>query len=118
MADTFYYTNKTGWNAIRSQSHWRFLASQPKDPDRPQGAYFTDIEPSTVNLRLLHKKLRVPREKQEYVFWFTGRQGLTQLFGGTGRDRYIYFSPIDYVVSDEARKKHGDRTDQLSEVFP
>ena len=118
LANTFQYTNQLGWNAIRAQSYWRFLASRPNDPDRPRGAYFTDIEPSAVNLRLLHKKIRVPREKREYVFWFTGRESLIQLFGGTGRDRYIYFSPIDYVIRDEARKKHGGLTGPLSETFP
>lgn len=75
----FHYTDKNGWNGIRAQTDWLFKISQPKDPDRPKGAYFTDIEPSPANLRILHKQIRVPREKQEYVFWFNGKEGLTQL---------------------------------------
>ncbi len=54
----FHYTDKDGWNAIRSQADWRFKVSKPKDPDRPVGAYFTDLEPSAVNLRVLYKKIR------------------------------------------------------------
>ena len=57
----FHYTDKAGWNAIRSQVTWLFKISQPRDPDRPKGAYFTDIEPSAENLRVLYKKIRVPR---------------------------------------------------------
>ena len=104
----FHYTDKPGWNAIRSQVTWRFNASQPKDPDRPVGAYFTDIEPSKENLRVLHKKIRVPKAKQEYVFWFDGLDGLTQLNGGTGRDRRIFFSPADYLVAKQRQRYEGD----------
>ena len=53
MPDIFHYTDKEGWNGIRSQKTWRFEAKQPKDPDRPVGAYFTDIEPTKENLRTL-----------------------------------------------------------------
>jgi len=112
----FHYTDKVGWNAIRSQVTWVFKTSQPKDPDRPKGAYFTDIEPSAVNLRVLYKKIRVPREKQEYVFWFTGADGLTQLNNGTGRDKRIFFSPTDYEVANE-RQRYGNATQSLSESF-
>jgi len=112
----FHYTDKAGWNAIRSQVAWLFKISQPKDPDRPHGAYFTDIEPSTANLRVLHKKIRVPREKQEYLFWFTGDEGLTQLNNGTGRDKRIFYSAIDYQVAKE-RQRYGDVTQSLSEEF-
>jgi hypothetical protein len=112
----FHYTDKGGWNAIRSQVAWLFQASQPKDPDRPKGAYFTDIEPSAANLRVLYKKIRVPREKQEYIFWFTGDEGLAQLNNGTGRDKRIFFSPIDYQVAKE-RQRYGDATQPMIEKF-
>lgn len=113
----FHYTDKDGWNAIRSQTTWRFEASQPRDPARPVGAYFTDIEPTEANLRTLHKRLRVPRIKQEYVFWFTGTEGLTQINDGRGRDRRIFFSPVDYEVARE-RQRYAGLTEPLSEKFP
>ncbi len=108
----FHYTDKPGWNAIRSQVVWCFKASQPNAADRPIGAYFTDIEPTEANLRVLHQKIRVPVEKQEYVFWFRGTAGLTQLNGGTGRDKRIFYSRVDYLVSDdpERRKLYSDLT--------
>ena len=117
MSNIFHYTDKDGWNGIRAQAIWRFKASQPKDPDRPVGAYFTDIEPSERNLRTLHKKLRVPKLKQQYVFWFFGTEGLSQLNGGRGRDKRIFFSPVDYDVV-EVRQRYGDATENLLEVFP
>jgi hypothetical protein len=64
----FHYTDKDGWNAIRSQRKWSFVAAQPKDEKRPFGAYFTDIAPTNDSLRTLHKRLRVPKVKQEFVF--------------------------------------------------
>src|SRR5688572_18360169 len=92
MASTFHYTDKDGWNGVRSQPVWRFVASQPKDPSRPFGAYFTDIEPSEQNLKTLFKRIRVPKAKQAYVFWFLGRDGLRQWNDGRGRDKRIYYS--------------------------
>jgi HYD1 signature containing ADP-ribosyltransferase len=116
----FHYTDKSGWNAVRSQAVWRFKISKPKDPDRPEGAYFTDLEPSKTNLRVLYKKIRVPKEKQEFVFWFDGQDALTRLNGGTGRDKRILFSPVDYLVSED-RQRYGDedehRTAKLMENF-
>jgi len=112
----FHYTDKTGWNAIRSQVVWRFKVSQPKDRDRPVGAYFTDFEPSEVNLRLLYKKIRVPCTKQEFIFIFTGSEGLTQLFDGTGRDKHIFYSAVDYLVSRE-RQVYGDLTSKANERY-
>jgi hypothetical protein len=115
-----HYTDKDGWNAIRSQQSWRFMTFKPKDPNRPTGAYFTDIEPSAANLRVLYKKIRVPREKQECAFWFDGDEGLTQLNDGTGRDKRIFFSPVDYLVSVERQRygdNEGDNTQKLMEQF-
>ena len=92
---------------MRSQPIWRFRASQPKDPDRPVGAYFTDIEPTEQNLRTLHKKIRVPKVKQAHVFWFVGKTALLQLYGGRVRDKRIFFSPVDYEVTDNRQKYQG-----------
>lgn len=116
MLNTFHYTDKQGWNGIRSQSVWLFKAGRPKDPQRPVGAYFTDIEPTEENLRTLYKRIRVPKAKQEYVFWFVGRDDLTQLFGGRGRDRRIFYSPADYLVA-EVRQRHGGKPDAIQGDF-
>jgi hypothetical protein len=113
----FHYTDKEGWNAIRSQTTWRFKANQPKDPDRPKGAYFTDIEPSALNLRTLYKRLRIPKAKQESVFWFIGADRLSQLNDGRGRDKRIFFSPVDYEVVEE-RQRYAGLTEPLAENFP
>jgi hypothetical protein len=116
MSNTFHYTDTDGWNAIRSQPVWRFAVSQPRDPNRPVGAYFTDIEPTEQNLRTLFKHIRVPKVKQEFVFWFLGREGLIQLFNGRGRDLRIFFSPVDYFVAED-RQQYGDVTRDLLEAF-
>ena len=110
----FHHTDKTGWNAIRPQRVWQFKASQPRDPRRPRGAYFTNIEPTVQNLRTLYKRIRVPKLKQEYVFWFLGDEGLTQLRGGRRREKRIFFSPIDYNVAED-RQKYANTTDGLLE---
>ena len=94
MANMFHYTDKEGWNSIRSQTVWTFKVSQPKDPERPLGAYFTDIEPTVENLRTLHKRIRVPKIKQEYVFWFVGATGLKQLNNGLGRKSGSILVPL------------------------
>lgn len=113
-SSVFHYTDKEGWNAIRSQPIWRFKASQAKALDRPVGAYFTDIEPSEANRRTLYKRLRIPKTKQEYVFGFSGQAGLTRLFEGRGRDQRIYFSPVDYDV-EEGRQSYEGQTRSFSE---
>ena len=114
--NVFHFTDKAGWNAIRSQVVWRFLASQPPAKDRPVGAYFTTIEPTPQNLRTLHKRIRVPKAKQEFVFWFVGTAGLQQRNDGRGRDRWILFSPVDYAV-EEKRQRKSDATDVVMGGF-
>ena len=107
MPNTFHYTDKHGWNGIRSQKEWTFKATQPSDPDRPVGAYFADIEPTKENLRTLYKRIRVPKMKQEYVFCFVGRESLEQAFGGRGRDKRIFFSAVDYHVPESRQRYCG-----------
>ena len=117
MLNVFHYTDKAGWNAIRAQRVWRFKATQPPDPLRPVGAYFTDIEPSEANLRTLYKRIRIPKVKQEYVFWFVGDEELSQLNNARGRDRHIFVSPIDYDVVEQ-RQRYADVTDGVTKEFP
>jgi hypothetical protein len=109
----FHYTDRAGWKAIRSQVDWEFQVHKPQRSDRPEGAYFTELEPSSSNLRTLWKRLRLPREKQEYVFWFEGTDGLIQLNEGRGRDRYIYFSPVEYIVVKERQRGEGATSEFL-----
>ena len=116
MANRFHYTDKDGWNAIRAQKTWRFKVSQPKDPSRPAGVYFTDIEPTEANLRVLYKKLRVPKIKQDYIFWFTKTEGLSQLNDGRGRDRHIFFSAVAYEVESDDQGYQG-KTDEIKGPF-
>ena len=113
----FHYTDRDGWNSIRSQPDWKFQTAQPQDQNRPPGAYFTDIEPSAMNLRTLHKKIRIPKAKQQYLFWFTGSEGLSQLNSGRGRDKRIFFSATDYDVISGRQKYEGD-TNGCSKEFP
>jgi hypothetical protein len=107
MVDVFHYTDKDGWNGIRAQKAWCFEAKKPKDPARPFGAYFTDIPPTAENLRTLHKKIRVPKVKQEFCFWFLETTGLKQHNGGRGRDKRIYYSPTDYEVAEDRQVAEG-----------
>lgn len=116
MPSTFHYTDKQGWNGIHSQPTWCFKATQPRDPERPVDAYFTDITPTEVNLRTLYKRIRVPKVKQEFVFWFSGREGLLQHRGGRGRDKRIFYSPIDYDVA-KSRQRYGNQTEGLRREF-
>lgn len=115
--DTFHYTDKSAWKAIRSQKAWPFKAFQPNDPERPLGAYFTDLPPTPGNLRTMYQRLRVPNNKKDYIFWFTGREGLTQIRNGRGRDKHIYYSPIDYDVAEKRQEYEGE-TSQVAHRFP
>jgi hypothetical protein len=42
----FHYTDKQGYDGIRSQPTWKFIAHQPPG-EHPKGAYFTDLDKST-----------------------------------------------------------------------
>lgn len=100
-----HYTDQNGWNSVRSQVDWLFLAQKPPS-DHPFGAYFTNLPPDTINLA---KKLRLPKRKLEFVFCFSGSTGLIQLAGGRGA--FIWYSPINYVVSQLRQHAHG-RSDE------
>ena len=114
--NVFHYADRSGWNAIRSQMAWQFRASQPSSNQRPNGAYFTTIEPSPQNLRTLCKRLRIPKTKQEFVFWFVGTEELQQLNNGRGRDEWILHSSVDYNVEPDRQQENGE-TENVKEVF-
>ncbi len=96
-----HFTNRAGFNAIGSQKDWLFRASQPP-ADHPRGAYFTTLAPQTPNLAV---RLRIPREKLEFVFQFLDAGDLLPLEGGRGS--YIFYSPTDYLVVEERQQYNG-----------
>jgi hypothetical protein len=97
-----HYTDKAGFNGIRSAKIWRFLASKPPC-DHPKGVYFTDLDEQTPRLA---QRLRIPRAKLEYVFTFRDAGDLTRLEGGLGRN--IFYVTTDYEVDEERQTRHGE----------
>lgn len=96
-----HYTDKEGYNAIRAQPVWRFVASQPPG-QHPFGAYFTTLGRNTKNLA---KRLRIPWAKVACFFEFTDAGDLTPLPGGRGQ--FIFYSPADYDVDPPRQLDHG-----------
>jgi hypothetical protein len=101
MACMNHFTNKMGYKAIESQTDWCFKASEPP-AGHPTGAYFTTLSPQTPNLAV---RLRIPREKLEFMFRFFDAGDLRPLPGGRGA--YIFYSPSDYVVVEGRQVSKG-----------
>lgn len=99
-----HFTNKEGFDGIRSQPTWAFRASQPPAAHNPVGAYFTDYPPDEPNLAV---KLFLPREKLHYIFSFRDREDLLPLPGGRGRLKRIFYSPVTYEVERARQTFHG-----------
>jgi len=97
-----HFTDKKGYNAIRSQLVWRFIASQPPS-NHPFGAYFTTLARGAPNLAC---RLRVPKNKTKYVFEFVDGGDLLPLPGHRGRN--IFYSPADYEVGQERQVFSGE----------
>ena len=97
----FHYTDKSGYDAIRSQSVWKFKAGQPPG-DHLFGAYFTTLGRGTRNLA---QRLGIPKAKIEYCFEFEDVGDLMPLPGGRGA--YILYSPDDYEVEKPRQLYHG-----------
>lgn len=98
-----HFTNKDGFDSIRSQPDWTFEASEPPG-DHPRGAYFTTLPPATKGLA---KRLRIPRRKTAFYFSFIDDGMLLPLRGGRGA--YVFYSPTDYVVGPGRQIAHGPR---------
>lgn len=103
MASMYHCTDRDGYNAIKSQPVWRFVASQPPGA-HPFGAYFTTLGRDTPNLA---QRLRIPRSKVEYFFEFRDVGDLRPLPGGRGQ--YIFYSPTDYLVDQSRQIDSGTR---------
>lgn len=99
-----HFTDKVGFNAIRSQPTWTFKASKPQAPQNPIGAYFTDYPP---NEPLLSVRIFVPKEKLEFMFAFENVGDLRLLVGNRGRNKRIFYSPHDYPVVRDRQRYHG-----------
>jgi hypothetical protein len=107
--EVFHYTDRSGYNGISSAPTWLFRAAAP--PTHPIGSYFTNL---SEDHPLLARKLRIPREKTEWRFCFSGEarvedDGLIRLEGGRGD--YIFYSPSDYAVHRRRQLRSGDRRD-------
>ena len=97
-----HYTNRDGFNGIRSAKVWRFIASKPPC-EHPKGTYFTDLDERTPRLA---QRLRIPREKLQYVFAFNDAGDLRRLEGGRGR--YVFYAIMDYAVEEARQTRHGE----------
>lgn len=94
-----HYTDKAGFDGIRSAPEWKFRAeTPPRDSGHERGAYFTNLPRDAPQLA---KKLRIPRAKTEYFFEFKDAGDLSPLNGGRGD--FIFFSSSDYLV-EKARQ--------------
>jgi hypothetical protein len=79
---THHCTNKKGYNAIKANPEWCFKAARPPAPENDVGAYFTTYPPNEPNLSI---KIRVPKEKLEFVFSFVDVGDLLPLRGWRGQ---------------------------------
>lgn len=107
MQHLFHYTDDDGYNGIRSQPDWVFMASEAPG-GHPHGAYFTNLDPTTRNLA---NRLRVPTRKTEFLFCFQDQSDLRPLPGGRGQ--FIFYSPGDYTVTRDRQVFHGSRESAL-----
>jgi hypothetical protein len=99
-----HFTDKAGFDGIRSQPVWLFKALQPPPRRHPPGAYFTTYGPEEPRLAV---RLFLPREKLKYLFSFEDQGDLRPLPGGRGRLERIFYSPTDYPVERERQRFQG-----------
>ena len=105
----FHYTDKAGWNGIRSQRDWVFRASTPPG-EHQEGAYFTKLPPSTQRGNLA-KALRTPRAKREFVFMFVGTEGLEPATYLGSRGHHVLWSSVEYRVERLRQRFDGSVDD-------
>jgi len=106
----FHYTDGDGFKAIRAQPIWVFKAAQPPG-DHPRGTYFTTVRPDAPNLS---KRLRIPKAKMAFVFYFSDGSDLKPLPGGRGA--FIFYSPDDYSVEKTRQIDHGPSDEVLERL--
>src|SRR5262245_52020646 len=103
MPMIYHYTDKDGYNGIRSAPDWIFKAHQPPK-DHPSGAYFSRLLP---NRSLLANRLRVPDRKVEYCFEFEDNDDLKEIPGDRGQRGISLFSPTNYIVPKARQGYNG-----------
>jgi hypothetical protein len=104
-----HFTNRNGYNGIRSTPVWRFRASQP--PGRhPMGTYFTTLPPTTIRLAT---RLGIPKERLDFLFTFQDIGDLTPLERGKGK--WIFHTRIDYDVERVRQLYQDPRADHREE---
>jgi hypothetical protein len=106
----FHYTDADGFKPIRAQAIWVFKADQPPG-DHPRGAYFTTLRPDTAKLA---QRLRIPRAKIAFVFYFSNGSDLKPLEGGRGA--FIFYSKDDYAVEKKRQIDHGPSQDVVERL--
>lgn len=97
-----HYTDAVGHKAIRALPVWHFRAGTPRTPTRERGCYFTTLTPDTRNLA---QRIRVSREKTQFLFSFDDAGDLQPIAGGRGA--YIFWSRNDYLVAEDRQRFEG-----------
>ena len=100
-----HYTDKSGYNMIKSQIIWFFKAAQPRAKHNPVGAYFTKYQPEEPDLAA---KIRVSRDKLKFMFEFKDIGDLISLPGGRGKYDRLFYSRFNYSVEPERQIKSGE----------
>lgn len=98
-----HYTNKKGYDGIRSAPTWLFRAIKPRKATNPKGAYFTPLPPSDP---LLAARIGVSREKLSHIFAFVD-QGDLHALGSYRPHANIFYSTNDYPVGKDRQTKKG-----------
>ena len=103
-----HYTDDGGFKSVGSQTDWNFKASQPPG-DNKFGAYFTTLTPDSYRFSA---RVKIPKDKQRFVFAFSGQPGLQPKEGGKGA--YILWTTNDYLVTEESdRQEHKGASETL-----
>jgi hypothetical protein len=89
----FHYTDRDGFNGIRSQPTWLFRAERQRSSHLPNGAYFTTLELNEPTAALFFARTRIPRSKRGFVFQFRDAGDMIPLDGDRGR--FVLYSPRD-----------------------
>jgi hypothetical protein len=89
----FHYTDRTGFNGIRSQPIWNFKAARQRSSHLPPGAFFTLLKLNKPTAALFFARTRIPRSKRGFVFQFRDAGDLIPLDGDRGR--FVLYSPVD-----------------------
>lgn len=101
----YHYTDKKGYNAVKSGNPYIFKASKPKYGN-PKAAYFTTLSPEELSPKDYKAKLGLTKAKSEYFFEMdVDSSKLKDLKGGRGQ--YIKYSPDDLEVPRDKVTRHG-----------